>query len=85
MVVNYHKDFIKDSKRLTVKQKEKLISRLKLFGQDEFDPTLNNHSLSGKYLGHRSINVTGDLRAIFKKEGSSVIFITINSHSHLYS
>lgn len=85
MVVNYYKDFIKDSKRLTVQQKEKLTERLKLFGQNEFNPILNNHSLKGKYLGCRSINVTGDLRAIYKKDSESVIFITIDSHSHLYN
>ncbi|MDO8638754.1 MAG: type II toxin-antitoxin system mRNA interferase toxin, RelE/StbE family [Candidatus Daviesbacteria bacterium] len=84
MVVNYHNNFIKDSKRLTVQQKKKLIERLELFGQDEFNPTLNNHSLNGKYLGHRSINVTGDLRAVFKKINNSVLFVSIDSHSNLY-
>lgn len=84
MVVTYHKDFIKDSKRLTVQQKEKLTARLKLFGQDELNPLLNNHSLNGKYLGCRSINVTGDLRDIFKKDGSNIIFISLGSHSNLY-
>ncbi|MDO8570592.1 MAG: type II toxin-antitoxin system mRNA interferase toxin, RelE/StbE family [Candidatus Daviesbacteria bacterium] len=85
MVINYHNNFIKDSKRLTAQQKEKLTERLKLFGQDEFNPILNNHSLNGKYLGHRSINVTGDIRAIFKKENSNVIFVSLGSHSNLYS
>lgn len=84
MVVKYTKDFIKDSRRLTVGQKEKLKIRLKLFGQDQFDPVLNNHSLTGKYSGYRSINVTGDLRAIFKKSDDTVIFTNIDSHSNLY-
>ena len=84
MVINYHKDFIKDSKRLTVPQKEKLIQRLKLFGQEEFNPILNNHSLKGKYLGYRSINITGDLRAIYKKNRTEAIFVVLDSHSHLY-
>ncbi len=85
MVINYHKDFIKDSKRLTVQQKGKLTERLKLFGQNEFDPILNNHSLRGKYLGCRSINITGDLRAVYKSLGENIIFVTIDSHSNLYS
>lgn len=84
MVINFHKDFIKDSGRLTVSQKDKLVQRLKLFGQDEFDPILNNHSLKGKYSGCRSINVTGDLRAIFKIAGEDVIFTALDSHSNLY-
>ncbi len=84
MVVNYTKDFIKDSKRLTIRQKEKLKQRLKLFGADPFHPTLNNHSLQGRYQECRSINVTGDLRAIYKENGENIIFITIDSHSNLY-
>lgn len=84
MVVNYTKGFIKDSRRLTTGQKEKLKIRLKLFGQDQFDPILNNHALKGKYLGYRSINVTGDLRAIFIKMNDEVTFVVIDSHSNLY-
>lgn len=84
MVINFHKDFIKDSGRLIASQQDKLVQRLKLFEQDEFDPILNNHSLRGKYLGCRSINVTGDIRAIFRKKGDEVIFVAIGSHSKLY-
>ena len=84
MVVYYIRDFIKDSKRLTVKQRGKLEQRLRLFGQDIFDPTLNNLSLKGKYLGYRSINITGDLRAIYKSVGENVTSIAIDSHSNLY-
>ncbi|OGE64742.1 hypothetical protein A3I48_04440 [Candidatus Daviesbacteria bacterium RIFCSPLOWO2_02_FULL_36_7] len=84
MVINFHKDFIKNSQRLTDQQKDKLIQRLKLFGQDEFNPGLNNHSLKGKYLGCRSINITGDLRAIYKKSSNEVMFIATGSHSDLY-
>ncbi len=84
MVINFHKDFVKDSTRLTSPQKDKLTQRLKLFELDEFDPVLNNHSLRGKYSGYRSINITGDLRAIFKKSGNEVMFMEINSHSNLY-
>lgn len=84
MVINFHKDFIKDSRKLTTSQKDKLIQRLKLFGQDEFNPVLNNHSLKGKYQGYRSINVTGDLRALYQKNGDKIIFTTIDSHSNLY-
>jgi len=84
MVINFHKDFVKDSTRLTSSQKDKLTQRLKLFELDEFDPILNNHSLRGKYSGYRSINVTGDLRALFKKSVNEIMFMEINSHSNLY-
>lgn len=84
MIITFHKEFTKKLKRLTPKTKEKFYERLSAFENDEFDPVLNNHSLKGKYLGYRSINVTGDLRAVYKKNNAEVIFMTIGSHSNLY-
>lgn len=84
MIITFHKDFVRDFKKLPPKTKEKFYERLSFFKKDEFNPALNNHSLKGKYLGYRSINVTGDLRTIFKKNGDKVMFMEINSHSNLY-
>ena len=84
MVIHFHKDFIKNSMKLTLQQKNKLTERLKLFSQNELNPVLNNHSLRGKFQGHRSINITGDLRALYKKEGKDIMFVAIDSHSNLY-
>jgi addiction module RelE/StbE family toxin len=84
MVINFHKDFTKDFKKLPAKTKEKFKQRQLLFEKDEFDPVLNNHALKGKWLGYRSINVTGDIRAIFKRDTKSVLFVTIDNHSNLY-
>ncbi|OGG15887.1 hypothetical protein A3D78_02525 [Candidatus Gottesmanbacteria bacterium RIFCSPHIGHO2_02_FULL_39_14] len=84
MNIVYHKIFLKDYKQLSPTQKEKLEKRLRLFFLDEFNPILNNHPLKGKYLGYRSINVTGDLRAIYKKINNTALFVTIDSHSNLY-
>ena len=84
MVTEFHRDFIKSSSKLTSQQKSKLTERLKIFGQNQFDPVLNNHALTGRYKDCRSINVTGDLRAIFRKDGENVIFVAIDSHSNLY-
>lgn len=83
MIIVYHIDFKKSYKKLPPKVKEKLEDRLRLFAKDEFDPILNNHSLKGKWLGYRSINITGDLRAIFKRGTGEVIFSAIDSHSNL--
>lgn len=84
MIIVYHKDFTKNFKKLSPKLKEKFKDRLTLFETDEFDPVLNNHSLKGKYLGYRSINVSGDMRAIFKRDVDSALFVAIGSHSNLY-
>ena len=59
--------------------------RLVLFLQDEFNPILNNHPLRGKYKGYRSINITGDLRAIYQYQNPDIgIFVAIDTHSNLY-
>ena len=84
MIIVYHRDFKKSYKKSTPKVKEKLEERLRLFSKDEFNPVLNNHALKGKWLGYRSINVTGNIRAIFKRDVESALFITIDSHSNLY-
>lgn len=84
MTLNYHKDFIKDFKKLPKKIKEKFKERQVLFEKDEFDPILNNHALKGKWMGYRSINVSGDIRAIFKRDLKSALFVAIDSHSNLY-
>lgn len=84
MNIRLHKKFSKGYNKLTNSQKKKFKERRNLFLQDEFNPILNNHALTGKYKGYRSINVGGDLRAIFKQERDMVLFTIIGSHSKLY-
>lgn len=84
MIIVYHRDFKKNYNKLSPKIKEKLEDRLRLFSKDEFNPILNNHGLKGKYIGYRSINVTGDLRAIFMRDANSALFVAIDRHSNLY-
>lgn len=84
MRIDYTKSFIKDLKAKPVKVQEKFRSRTILFGQDKFNLILHNHALSGKYKGFRSINITGDLRAVFQDYGDIVIFTCLGTHSQLY-
>lgn len=84
MIIVFHKDFKKKYRKLPPKIVEKLDDRLRLFRKDEFDPLLNNHALKGKWLGYRSINITGDIRAIFKIDTKSALFVAIDNHSNLY-
>lgn len=84
MKIKLHKDFEKQYQKLRANEKRKFKDRRDLFLQDQFNPALNNHSLKGRYSGYRSINITGDLRAIYKKSNSDIIFVAIDSHSHLY-
>ena len=84
MTIQLHKNFKKQYEKLTESQKRKFRERRGAFLLDEFNPILNNHALKGIYLGYRSINVTGDIRVIFKIEGEDAIFVKIGSHSKLY-
>ena len=84
MKIKLHKNFEKGYKKLASGEKKKFKERRDLFLQDEFNPILNNHALKGNYLGYRSINVTGDIRAIYKREQNLAIFVVIGSHSNLY-
>lgn len=63
--------------------------RISLFEEYPFHPLLHNHSLVGEYAGHRSINITGDWRAVYRESKNSfgdviIIFIALGTHSQLY-
>lgn len=86
MTIVLHRRFEKQYSKLPKKVKERARARLTLFSEDEFHPTLNNHPLQGRYSGHRSINITGDLRALYMVTSTGVrLFLTIGTHSHLYA
>ena len=82
--IDYSKGFNKQLKKAPLSIKIALRQRLGLFIADQFHPQLNNHTLTGKYKGYRSINVTGDIRAIFKRDSESALFVAIDYHSNLY-
>ncbi len=80
------KRFEKSFSRLPKKIKNKTIKQFEIFVIDPMDDRLNNHSLSGKWSEYRSINITGDIRAIYLMVDSGVVrFVDIGSHSKLYS
>ena len=86
MKIKFHKYFEKKYQKLPQKIKSKVKERLNIFLQDPFATILNNHALTGNYSGYRSVNVTGDIRMIYKLENDSLaVFVTIGSHSELYS
>lgn len=85
MTIEYSKKFKKQYSQLSPKIQQKLDDRLRLFSSNKFDPLLNNHALSGKYIGYSSINVSGDLRALYyEKSDRIIIFGFIGTHSQLY-
>lgn len=84
MKIAYHTHFKKSLHKLNERAQEKFFIRLKIFEKDNFAVELQNHSLKGEFTNHRSINITGDIRAIYKVEGDIIKFVYIGSHSELY-
>ena len=86
MKILFHKNFIKQLKRFPANVQAQFQKRLKLFMDDPFHPTLSNHALRGEWHDFRSINVTGDVRALYMQSGENIVeFVIIDTHSNLYS
>ncbi len=84
MEASFHKSFKKKFKRLPPKIQAQFYERLDIFLRDPFNVVLQNHSVNKAFPNCRSINITGDYRAIFKVDTQTVIFITIGTHAELY-
>ncbi len=85
MNVRFHRRFSKSYKRAPTKLRESLKVRLVLFCENPFHPLLNNHALHGALSGYRSINVTGNVRAIYKTVAEDTVeFVLLGTHSSLY-
>jgi addiction module RelE/StbE family toxin len=78
---NLDKKFRKLEKKLQLQAK----SRILIFIKNPFSPILNNHLLHGDKKLIRSINISGDLRLLYKEVSTDTIhFIDIDTHSNLY-
>lgn len=80
----YKKRFGKSFKDFSQKLREKFSERLDIFVKNKYDPILDNHSVDKAYPGCRSIDITGDYRAIFFEEGEVITFVAIGTHAQLY-
>ena len=84
MTVAYSKNFIKQAKKLNPDLRKKLQQRIKLFTKNPLDLVLRNHALKGKYKDYRSIDITGDVRALYLQQSNEAIFDAVGAHSQLY-
>lgn len=89
MKIRFTREFTQKYRKTDPRIQNSFDKRLKLFLADPFSPILNNHSLTGNYQGYRSINVTGDWRAIYSESKdeagqTEVIFKTLGTHNQLY-
>lgn len=85
MRILLHRRVKKRYKKLTKSEQHRFKERRDLFLENPFHPLLNNHALYDPYDGCRSINITGDLRVIYKELDSyTVYFIELGTHPELY-
>lgn len=84
----YDPDFIEKLKKVNVRVRKSFKERVVVFSKDPYDTQLNNHPLRDEWEGYRSIDITGDWRAVYteKTEGKEVVayFVVIGTHKEFY-
>jgi mRNA-degrading endonuclease YafQ of YafQ-DinJ toxin-antitoxin module len=85
MNIVFHKRFDKMAARLSPKVKQKMVERITLFTQNPLDSRLRNHALHTPYKGSNSIDITGDVRAVYELiDDETALFTHIGTHFQLY-
>jgi addiction module RelE/StbE family toxin len=85
MTIQYTPKFKKQYKKLPFKFQRQFDERLLLLLEDPTHPVLRVHPLKGSHGGYWSMNVSGDLRALYLKKGDElIIFALIGTHSQLF-
>lgn len=75
---------MKQAKKLSPDVRQRLLERVRIFSKNPLHPALRNHSLKGKYKKYRSIDVAGDVRALYLQQEDEAIFDAVGTHSQLY-
>lgn len=84
MEIVLHPKFLKELQKLSKQKQRQFTQRIDLFLEDAAHPMLNIHALHGRLAGLKSMNVSGDLRAIFEEKSDTVIFYKIGTHHQLF-
>ena len=85
MKVRFHRHFDKSYKKCSEKIRQQFKKRLRLFLEDPYNGLLDNHALHGEWKNFRSINITGDYRALYHYlDDQTAEFFLIDTHSNLY-
>ncbi len=85
MTIRYLPKFKKQYKKLPKKIQHQFDEKIALFAAGPTAPVLKVHPLKGNFKGYWSMNVNGDVRALYIMDGDSiVIFGLIGTHSQLY-
>lgn len=88
MIVRFTNDFFLQYKKADVRIRNKTDNCLRIFRKNPNDLRLKNHKLKREWIGHRSIDIASDWRAIYKEVTLSdaiiVYFVALGTHKQLY-
>jgi addiction module RelE/StbE family toxin len=84
MKASYSKQFLRQYTKLPPKIRQKTDERIMLWQSNPLNSQLRNHQLKGKYKQYRSIDITGDVRALYLQNENEAIFDAVGTHSQLY-
>jgi addiction module RelE/StbE family toxin len=85
MKIRYSKKFKKQFTKLTPKLQQKTKDAISLWAINPRDESLRLHQLSGKIKHLHSIDITGDIRALYEViDGEVYLYQMVGTHSSLY-
>lgn len=86
MRTDFTKRFFKQLGKLNRAKQDLFWERLAMWQANPAHPMLNDHGLKGRFTGARSINIGGDLRAVYRllNRGHLALFDLIGTHHQLY-
>lgn len=85
MRFDFSKRFRKQYRKLPERLRSRADERLLLFARSPAHPLLHNHELHGAYAGCRSINISGDYRAVYiLADPDTALFVAIGTHHDLF-
>ena len=85
MIIRYSKKFKKQYEKLSPKLQQKTKNAIGLWSTNPADESLRLHQLSGKLKRFYSIDITGDVRALYEVIDDEVyLYQMIGTHSQLY-
>lgn len=85
MNVVFHKNFQKMFKKLPSNVQCKVDERIQMFVKDPNNGQLRGHAINVPYKNSRSIDITGDYRAIYKLvDKETALFTHVGTQSQLY-
>ena len=85
--INYAKSFVKDYKKLQIKEKDLTDALIdKLANGETLEPRHNDHALSGNLQGTRECHIKPDLLLIYEKFDDILQLnaLRVGSHSKLF-